>query len=504
MEDQKLGLRSVISTSVGMVVATSCLVSLGSGAGEVGVTFIIAMLIACIFNMITMASVSELNALMPDTTGGLAQYTMVSVGPWPTMICMVGGYLLCSVLSAGVEATIFSYAVGVTFGLELPTITYTIIVTVILLIVNLYGIDLFAKVQDIVVYVMLGSMLFMGFLGIFGLGTGAQVDQPAVLSTDLGSILSMTGVAFWLFIGAEYAIPVSKNVKNAERNVPLGMMLGLLIICGVQSVMVLGFSNYTSWDELTTAAAPHLLYGMNLLGKPGMIWMTAISGLAVISTQNSSVHALAHICQGMAKMHLMPKAFGKTNRNGVPYVGVWFTSALILFFAAVSDGSAELISLLILVASIFWMISYIFIHIDVLVLRKRLPDAPRSFRVPGGPVLPIIGIAGTSYMVLNISTDPAQRRIVWTLAGLLFLGLGVYSFFWIRLKMHMPVLKSLPLHEVMAMEDPRYWEMREKKEAEERKRRELERAGRSQQRPEAQPARVRLVHILKKQHRPAV
>ena len=79
MEEKKLGLRNVISVAVGLVIATSCLVSLGQGAGTIGVVFIFAMVIACLLNMTTIASLSELNALMPNTTGGLAQYTLASM-----------------------------------------------------------------------------------------------------------------------------------------------------------------------------------------------------------------------------------------------------------------------------------------------------------------------------------------------------------------------------------------------------------------------------------------
>ena len=89
MEEKKLGLGSVISVSVGLVIATSCLVSLGQGAGTVGVIFIVAMIVACLLNMTTIASLSELNALMPNTTGGLAQYTLAALGPFPTLISMV-------------------------------------------------------------------------------------------------------------------------------------------------------------------------------------------------------------------------------------------------------------------------------------------------------------------------------------------------------------------------------------------------------------------------------
>ena len=139
MEEKKLGLKSVISVSVGLVIATSCLVSLGQGAGTIGVTFIFAMVIACLFNMTTIASLSELNALMPNTTGGLAQYTLACLGPFPTMISMVGGYLFCNVLSSGVEASIFAYAMGEIFHLPIPNFSYTVLVTVILLIANFKG-----------------------------------------------------------------------------------------------------------------------------------------------------------------------------------------------------------------------------------------------------------------------------------------------------------------------------------------------------------------------------
>ena len=456
-KDRTLGLRSVVSISVGLVIATSCLVSLGQGAGSIGVVFIGAMVIACLLNMTTVASLSELNALMPNTTGGLAQYTLACLGPFPTLISMVGGYLICNIMSSGVEASIFSYAMASTIHLPIPSILYTLVMTIVVMIANLYGVDMFAKIQDLVAFLLVGSMLIMGIIGIFGLGTGAMVQQPYSMAADWKEVVSMVAVAFWLFIGAEYVIPVSKNVKNAKRNVPLGMMIGLALICLVQSIMVLGFHNYTPWGELEASAAPHLLYGENLLGSAGKIWMTFVAALAVVSTQNSTVNGLAGICQGMAKMNMMPRIFAKTNKHGVPFFGVIFVSVFIFVFAALSDGSSEAISFLILVGSVFWMISYIFAHLDVLILRHRLPKAPRSFKVPCGPLFPCIGIAGTVYMILNISTDPTERLMIWLVTGITFLVLGIYSFFWIRIKMKMPVFKSEPIRKVMAMENGMYY-----------------------------------------------
>ena len=463
MEEKKLGLRNVVSVSVGLVIATSSLVQLGQGAGVIGELFIVSMIIACGLNMITMATMSELNSLMPNVTGGLAQYTLAGAGPVPTIVLMGGGYMISDILSSGVEASIFAYAMGEVIPLKVPNYLWTLIASVIILIANLRGVDMFANVQDLVAYLLLGSMLIMGLLGIFRIGTGTPVSQPAVMNVSFRNVVSMTAVAFWLFIGAEYAIPISNSVKNAKRNVPLGMFLGLGVICIVQSVMVLGFHNYTLWDDLASSPAPHLMYGEALLGRAGKIWMTFVAALAVVSTQNSTVQGLSAIFAGMSKTNLMPQFFGKTNKDSVPYVGVWFVSLSIMLFAWISQDSSDRISFLILVGSVFWMASYIMAHIDLLIFRRRLPNAPRNFKVPGGVTLPLIGIAGTVFMIANISTDPAERAKILGLTGIIFAALFLYAVLWTKFRMRMPVFKPVPMDKVLAMENPMYYRIRRKK-----------------------------------------
>ena len=463
MEEKKLGLGSVISTSVGLVIATSCLVSLGQGAGEVGVVFIGAMVVACLLNMTTIGSLSELNALMPNITGGLAQYTLACMGPVPTIVSMVGGYLICNILSAGVEASIFAYAMSEVIPLPIPSIVYAVVMMIVVMATNLIGVDMFAKVQDLVAFLLVGSMVLMGLIGIFKLGTGTVVSQPANMASSPSEVISMTAVAFWLFIGAEFAIPISGQVKNAKKNVPLGMALGLIVILIMQAIMVLGFYHYTPWDELANSAAPHMLYGELLLGKAGKIWMAFVAALAVISTQNSGVNGLAYIGQGMAKMNMLPQIFAKTNKRGVPYIGVILISVSMFIFAYISDGSSDMIEFLILVGSVFWMITYIFAHVDVLILRKKLPRAPRSFKVPCGPLFPLIGIIATSYMIFYISTDPHERLMIWLITGVTLIVLGIYAFFWTKYKMKMPVFKAVPIEKVMAMDNEMYYKLRKKR-----------------------------------------
>ena len=57
---------------------------------------------------------------------------------------------------------------------------------------------------------MVVSLFALGLIGALGLGTGEQVEQPAVLSAGIGDIMPLLTTAFWLFIGSEFIVPLGK------------------------------------------------------------------------------------------------------------------------------------------------------------------------------------------------------------------------------------------------------------------------------------------------------
>ncbi len=462
MEEKKLGLPSVIATAVGLIVATSCLMSLGQGAGELGTGFIVSMLLACSINICTALSLAELNAVMPNLTGGLAQYTLASMGPFVTIVTMVGGYIVCQSIAGSVECAMFGNAINTVFHTGLPSWIFCVILLVILIIANLLGVDMFARIQNLVAYGLILSLAAMGIIGVLGLGTGEKVVQQMNRAESFGDCFSLLGLAFFLFIGSEFVIPIAKNVKNARRNVPLGMILSLLIICGMQILVVIGMGHYTLWDDLAVSESPHILYGNALLGKIGSLWMILVSVFAVISTVNSAISFLSYMCAGMAKINLMPEFFLKTNRRGAYYVGILMIGVIMILVNITGLSTSDSLSFMILVAIVFWMVSYVIANINVLLFRKRLPKAPRTFKVPFGPVIPIIGIVGNVFMILNIDGDPTVRRQIFMIDGVIFVLLAVYSLIWCRTKLKRPLFKPLPIHEVMAMENPLYLEAHKK------------------------------------------
>lgn len=454
--DKKLGLPSAIATGVGLIVATSCLMSLGQGTSILGTGFIITMVLACIINIFTALSMAELNALMPNLTGGLAQYTLAGMGPFVTILTMVGGYLVCQMIAGSVECAMFGNAINSVFDTGVPSCVFSIIMVALLIMANLMGVDIFAKIQNVVAYVLIGSLVIMGLIGTFGLGTGEQVVQPSNLAGSFGDTLGLLGLAFFLFIGCEFVIPISKSIKNERRNVPLGMVLSLVIILVMQIFLVIGMTRYTDYAQLGESASPHILYGNALLGNLGSYWMILVSALAVISTVNSAMSSFSFMCAGMAKINLLPSFFLKKNKRGAYYIGILIIGGLEIIVNATGLSTSDSLIFMINVAIVFWMVSYIVSNINVIIFRVKLPKAPRTFKVPLGPVIPFIAAVGTLFMIWNIDSDPANRLKIFIIDGIIFACLAIYSVIWCKVRVKRPLFKAIPMHEVMAMENDMY------------------------------------------------
>ena len=461
--NKKLGLFSAVATGVGMLVATSCFISLASGTSMVGTPFIISIVTACLLNMIVITSISELNAVMPNLTGGLAQYMLAGLGPVATIIAMLGGYIIANIFAAPAEGAMFANVMNDFLGNGIPPAVWSVSLTVILVVINLMGVNMSALVQSIIASFMVISLLILGIIGAFGLGSGETVTQTVELNVGIKDVLSLTAVAFWFFIDSEFIVPIGKDMRN-PRLVPLSMFLSLGIMCVIQIFLSLGFKNYTLYQELGTADSPHILYAVNMLGKVGKYWIIAVALFAAVSTQNAIIGCVSEICCGMAKSNLLPAIFQKKNKKGAPYVAILLMGIITIIIEATGLSSGDAVQFMILTSSIFLMLSYITYHFDVIVLRKKLKTVPRTFKVPLFPILQIIGIIGTIYMMYNISTDSAEKHKIFILFFILFVLLFIYAILWTKLKLKKPLFKSISVREIMAMESPLYYAVRKNKE----------------------------------------
>lgn len=212
--------------------------------------------------------------MMPDVDGGTGQYLLVGLGPLPSMVGNISAYIITMVLASTAELVMCGTVLQQLFFTAVDSRVIAMLVLCVFFAINCFGVDIFSKIQNIVVVLLIGSMVLLGVLGTFGLGTGTMIsaeEQTAPAIQGIGNVMSLAAIAFWLFIGVEFVIPVAKNMKNPKRDVLLSMVLGLILLFGVQAVLGWGMSNYVSLDILAADPndTPHMTYAYNLLGKPG-------------------------------------------------------------------------------------------------------------------------------------------------------------------------------------------------------------------------------------------
>ena len=386
---KKLGLGSGVAICVGLIVATSCLVSLGTGMGSIGRWFIIPLFAVMVLNWFIGISFAELNGLMPRVQGGTGQYLLAGMGPLPSLIGNLSAYVITEILSMTAEITLCGFVLK---GLFLP---------------HKLGIS-----SNVVDYAA-NAPTFEQIGGFKGL-------------------CSYAALAFWLFIGVEFIIPVAKDLKNPRRDVLLSMTIGLVLLFFVQSILGIGMTNYVSLDILANdpAGTPHMTYATNLLGNAGRIWMGIITILAAASTINTVYASVSRIVQGMGEEGMMPSVFAKTNKRGAAWVGLIVLFVFVAGIIASGLGATEGVSFLLLSGSCFWLLTYCLVHVTVLILRKRNPEYTRKKWLTLGGIPQIIGILGNVYMIWNISTGETRIKI-FELCGVLFAVLVVYSIIWV-------------------------------------------------------------------------
>lgn len=447
MNDKKIGLGSAVAVCVGLIVATSCLVSLGTGIGMAGRWFIIPLFLVMFLNAFVGFSFSELHGMMPNVDGGTGQYLLVGVGPLLSMMGNLAVYVVTMMLAACGEIAMSGIVIT---DLFFPNVDYrvvSIVILVVFFIVNYFGVDVFSKVQNVVVVLLVGSMFLLGILGVVKGGTGTPVTYANPSLEDIGGIGGLMGcaaIAFWLYIGVEFVIPVAKDMKNPKRDVLLAIIIGLLLLFGVQALLGWGMTNYVDLTVLLNdpTGMPHMTYAYNLLGNAGRYWMGGITILAAISTMNTVFASTSKVMQGMGEERMLPKIFGKTNKYNAAVPGMILMAAGVGILVMTNLAASEGITFIILAASCFWLTTYCLIHISVLRLRKKYPDAPRRKWLTLGGIPQIVGILGNLYMIWNIDSGETRIKIFILFGGIIAI-LAVYSVIWIC-----GVLKAKPFETV--------------------------------------------------------
>ncbi|MBC9937071.1 MULTISPECIES: APC family permease [unclassified Leucobacter] len=429
---RSLGFGAAYAASTGLVVSGTAMVSLGNGFGVGGLAFAIPAFIGLIIIIMVAISYGELASMLPGG-GMVGEYTLPALGRLPAILAVLGGYLVLVSADGGTQLLVAGESFEGLTGF--PAAAFSFLVLAILLVLNISGVDIFARVQIPIVFGMMGILAVLGLAGVFGVTNQPQVENP-VLNTDWGTLASMGAVAIWLYIGMEFVAPLAEEVRKPWKTIPAAMIIGVSTIFVVDVLFGWGATRYADLAEMAASSIPHVVGATAIFGSVGGLIMTVVTILASFSTGNSYLAAIPRMLYGLANEGLLPKWLAKVSRRTrVPWAGMVVTAgcmASVLLYSTFSQGGIGLILNLISIACTTWLFSYIIAQVDVIVLRRKYPNARRPFKTPLYPLPQILGIASCIYLIVFIVPDMEQRIVIWSSAGLILGAIALFAVIWLK------------------------------------------------------------------------
>lgn len=430
---RSLGFGAAYAASTGLVVSGTAMVSLGNGFGVGGLAFALPAFIGLIIITMVAISYGELASMLPGG-GMIGEYTLPALGRLMAIIAVLGGYLVLVSADGGTQLLVAGESFESLTGF--PAAIFSFALLAILLALNIAGVDIFARVQVPIVFGMMGILAIMGLAGVFGFTSQTPVDNP-ILNTDWSTLASMGAVAIWLYIGMEFVAPLAEEVRKPWKNIPLAMVIGVFTIFVVDVLFGWGATHYANLAEMAASSIPHVVGATAIFGATGGLIMTCVTIFASFSTGNSYLAAIPRMLYGLANEGLLPKWLGKVSRRTrVPWAGMLVTAgcmASVLIYSTLVDGGIDLILSLISIACTTWLLSYIIAQIDVIVLRRKYPNAKRPFKTPLYPLPQIIGITSCTYLIVFIVPELEDRLVVWGIAGIIVAAIALFGVIWLRM-----------------------------------------------------------------------
>lgn len=429
-----LRLPAMVATAVGVVVVQSTMISMLNGAGIGGINFLFAIGFSALLALTYVLSFAEL-ALMLPRAGSVSAYTEAALGPGLAIIATLSGYVAVAMLGIPaelilVDALLEQVAPGFSATVPYPSL----ILLGLFCLLNLRGVDLFGRIQSALVAIMFIGLFVIGIAGLAGAGGGSPTAAIALSGLDASVAASLVALAIWGLVGLEFVCPMVGDVQDPVRNLPRSMLIGLVMIVAVYGFFCLAGLALLPAEKLG-AATPHMDLALAVFGPTARLAFATLAILGSATLLNTVLASVSRMIQGMAQSGQLPSLLARENRKGAP---IWALLALTLAIAAVRAPlgmDAGSILALTVAATACWLVAYIIVHLDLIVLRLRLPGHHRPFRSPVFPLPQVLGIIGMGYVFLNISPTPELAEPIYhNVAAMLGVTLA-YSVLWTLLVM---------------------------------------------------------------------
>ncbi len=326
--------------------------------------------------------------------------------------------------------------------INLPAVIIVLLIMVLLVV----GIRESARFNAVMVAIKLVAVLFF-------LAAGLTYVEPSnwqpYAPYQWAGVMAAAAVVFFAYIGFDAVSTTAEEAKNPQRDLPIGIIASL-VICTVLYLAVgavlTGIIPVTHYRSVADALpgvpivdsvesvkflnAP-VAYALSVIGldwAAGLVSAGAVAGIT--SVLLVMLMSQPRIFFAMSRDRLLPPGVSKVHpRFGTPYITTIITCVIVAFVAG--ETQIQVVGEMTSIGTLF---AFVVVCAAVLVLRVKRPETKRPFRVPFGPIFPVLGILSCSYLMLSLPVLTWVRFLVW-----LDLGMIIY---WFYGRSHSPLVNA--------------------------------------------------------------
>ena len=436
---------------------------MASQLGSPGLILLV-WLVAGIFSLFGAMIMAEVATMIP-ATGGQFVFLQKMYGNF--MGYLLGWAAFIVINTGGVAAIAFIFSTYMEYFVELPRFapeiekslvlhipfigdifplqnfgvkSLTILLIIFLSFINTRNVKEGNVFQVVITVAKVAALVFLvGALIFSGKGDVAHFTQNSSTFSLSGfplavAFIAATSGAFAAYDGWGNLASVAGEIKNPEKNISRSLIIGMLICMGIYMLANIAYIYIMSMDEMSVSklvAADALEKGMGGIAA-GLI--SAMIMTSCLGATNANIMAPPRITFAMANDGYFFKWAGKVKENtNTPANAIWLHGvwACILVLSGSFDMLTEMF------VFVTW-IFYVVIAVGLIVLRSRMKDDNRPYKVWGYPVVPILFILfGAYFLYLTVYNDvnnylDGKSPFINSVFGLVLTAAGVPLYWYFR------------------------------------------------------------------------